>query len=144
MGSVKLISFKLTGLVSFEQSQLKPFGRSGGGLLKSALGGKWGSSLPLEQRARTPWKILGQGLVPLKFFDFHFIWKDEKLDYFGGRSRRVYHFFHFSVFYANFTNIFFLISIIYVEIKKFTIPSAMTSKLVQFFILSYKMKIEEF
>ncbi len=65
-------------LVSLEQSQLKPIGRYGGGLLRFALGGKWGSSLPLEQHAGTPWKIIEQGLVPLKFFDFHFIWKYDK------------------------------------------------------------------
>ncbi len=33
-GSVKLISSKLTSLVSLEQSQLKPIGRYGGGPLK--------------------------------------------------------------------------------------------------------------
>ncbi len=39
-GSVKLIATKLTNIVSLEQSQLKPIGRYGGGLLKLALGGK--------------------------------------------------------------------------------------------------------
>ncbi len=68
---------------------------------KLAIGGKWGSSLPLEQCACTPWKILGQTLVPLKIFDFHFILKLDKLDYFVGLSRGVCQPFYFSRFYAN-------------------------------------------
>ncbi len=39
-GSVKLISTKLTNIVSLEQSKLKPIGWYGGGLLKLALEGK--------------------------------------------------------------------------------------------------------
>ena len=91
-----------------------------------------------------PLKILSPTLVPLKIFDFHFISKGDKLDYFGGRSRRVYQFFYFYVFYAHLKNIFFRISIKCGKIRKLTNPSAMTSKIVQFIILSYEMKIEEF
>ncbi len=54
VGSAKLIFSKLTGLVSLEQSLYKPVRMYGGGLLKLALGDKWGSSLPLEQRASIP------------------------------------------------------------------------------------------
>ncbi len=134
---MKFISSKLTSLVSLEQFQLKPIGRYGGGLLKLALWGKWGSSLPLEQRANTPWKIIGPTLVPLKIFDFHFISKVDKLDYFGGRSRRVYQIFYFSVFYANLKKIIFWISIKGGKIRKLINPSATTSKIVQFMILSW-------
>ncbi len=41
------------------------------------------------RQVSTLWKILGQSLLPLKFFYFLFLYHD-KLDYFGGHSRRVF------------------------------------------------------
>ena len=47
---MKLISTKLTNLVSLEQSNHKPIGRYGGGLLKLALRGRPSSYLPIGFR----------------------------------------------------------------------------------------------
>ena len=121
-GSVNLISNKLTNLVSLEQPNHKPKGMCGGGLLKLAVRSQWGSSLPLVQRACTPWKILGPTLVHLEFFNFHFIWNDGILDYFGGHSRRVCQFSYFPIFYADSTKNICQISIIYRKIKNLIKP----------------------
>ncbi len=51
--------------------------------------------------------------MPLKFFDFHFIWKGDILDYFWGRSRRVCQIFYFRAFYAHSKKNIFQISIKY-------------------------------
>ncbi len=55
-GSKDLIFNKLIKLVSSEQFHHKPMVMYGEGVLKLALGSKWGSSLPLEQCASTSQK----------------------------------------------------------------------------------------
>ncbi len=52
-------------------------------------------------------KSLGKFFVPLEVFDLPFTCKDDKLDYFKGRSIEVCLNCYLPIFYANLKNIFF-------------------------------------
>ncbi len=58
---MKLVSTKFTDLVPMEQFIHKPMGMYDGGLLSLALGEKWASCLPLEQRVSTTLLVPSEG-----------------------------------------------------------------------------------
>ncbi len=62
-------------------SNHKPMGMDDGGLHRLALGEKRASSLPLEQRATAPWKVLLSNVLSICEFDY-ILWESNwKKDY---------------------------------------------------------------